>query len=76
MQTASFELGEAQRHSLAVVGPGGVRILGSESVFDRDDRDAARDGQRLEPVVLQPAGAEDEAAAVDVQVDSRGSPAA
>ena len=63
-------LDEPECGRLTVVGPGRVGMLRRQAVLDRDDRDAAAQRQRLEAVVLQAARPEDEAAAVEVQVDA------
>ena len=69
-QRAFVALGEPQRHRLAIVRRGRVRILGREPVLDADHLDAAGERKLLEPFVLEPRRAVDEAAAVQVQVDA------
>ena len=66
-RVAALVAEQPQRRRLAVVGPGGIRVLGRQPVADADHGQPGVVGQALEPSVLQVLGADHPAAAVDVQ---------
>src|SRR3990170_1730699 len=67
-------LRQPEGRGLAVVGAGGIGVLGCEAVLDAEDGDVAGVGKGFQARVLLPRGAQRPAAGVEVEVGALDAP--